>query len=258
MTAERLAARLGVTERAVRRYVTVLRDAGIPIESTTGRYGGYRLGRGTRLPPLMLSAAEALGLVMAVLEARPSAVGGADPVGSAIGKIVRVLPRSVAESVTALRQVSTSRTVTGSPSPDPRTSAALVRAGESRHRVRIRSRLGRDRDIEIDPWRSRSGAGAGTCSGGLTPATRDGSTGSRRSSRAPARVAAHPGRRRTLIWTAQAVAPTERRRALRRSEFTAPRAATATAARGVVSFGSDSLTTCFHAERTCCGSVPVT
>lgn len=152
VTAERLAARLGVTERAVRRYVTVLRDAGIPIESTTGRYGGYRLGRGTRLPPLMLSAAEALGLVMAVLEARPSAVGGADPVGSAIGKIVRVLPRSVAESVTALRQVSASGTGTGTPSPDPRTTAALVRAAESRHRVRIRYRLSRDRVIEIDPW----------------------------------------------------------------------------------------------------------
>src|SRR4051794_9580411 len=89
VSAERLAMRLGVTERAVRRYVRVLREAGIPIESTTGRYGGYRLGRGTRLPPLTLSAAEALGLVMAVLEGRPGAADASDPVGSAIGKITR-------------------------------------------------------------------------------------------------------------------------------------------------------------------------
>jgi predicted DNA-binding transcriptional regulator YafY len=57
-----------VTERAVRRYVAILREAGIPVESTRGPYGGYRVGRGIRVPPLVFSAAEALGLVMAVLD----------------------------------------------------------------------------------------------------------------------------------------------------------------------------------------------
>jgi predicted DNA-binding transcriptional regulator YafY len=41
-TAGELAAGLGVTERAARRYVGILREAGIPVESARGPYGGYR------------------------------------------------------------------------------------------------------------------------------------------------------------------------------------------------------------------------
>ncbi len=152
VSAERLAGRLGVTDRAVRRYVGLLRDAGIPIESTTGRYGGYRLGRGTRLPPLMLSAAEALGLVMAVLEGRPGAVDSADPVGTALGKITRVLPTSLAESVAAIRQVTTTETGFGTHAPDPETTAILVRASDSGHRIRLSYRLSEIRVMEVDPW----------------------------------------------------------------------------------------------------------
>ncbi|MEN3269559.1 WYL domain-containing protein [Pseudonocardia sp.] len=152
VSAERLAGKLGVTDRAVRRYVGLLRDAGIPIESTTGRYGGYRLGRGTRLPPLMLSATEALGLVMAVLEGRPGAADAADPVGSAIGKIIRVLPTPLAESVAAIRQVTTGQTGSASEAPDPETTAILVRASEARRRVRVTYQLREERVMEVDPW----------------------------------------------------------------------------------------------------------
>ncbi len=152
VSADRLAGRLGVTDRAVRRYVTLLREAGIPIESTAGRYGGYRLGRGSRPPPLMLSAAEAIGLVMAVLEGRPGAADGADPVGSAIGKIIRVLPAAVAEAVAAIRQVTTAQTASTAASPDPEVTAILVRASEARRRVRITYRLRQERVMEIDPW----------------------------------------------------------------------------------------------------------
>ena len=50
ITAVKLGAQLGVTERAARRYVAILREADIPVESTRGPYGGYRVGRGIRLP----------------------------------------------------------------------------------------------------------------------------------------------------------------------------------------------------------------
>ena len=152
VSAERLAGRLGVSDRAVRRYVTLLRDAGIPIESTVGRYGGYRLGRGSRPPPLMLSAAEAIGLVMAVLEGRLGAADATDPVGSAIGKIIRVLPAAVAEAVAAIRQVTTAQTASTAPSPDPEITAVLVRASEARRRVRVIYRLRQERVMEIDLW----------------------------------------------------------------------------------------------------------
>ncbi len=67
-TADELAARLGVTERAARRYVGILREAGIPVDSIRGPHGGFRLGRGTRLPPVAFTEPEALALVMAVLD----------------------------------------------------------------------------------------------------------------------------------------------------------------------------------------------
>src|SRR3954470_6193116 len=102
ITADRLADKLGVSQRAVRRYVGILREAGIPVESVRGPYGGYRLGRGLRLPPLMFTATEALGLVMAVLDGHHNANDPTDPVGGAIGKIMRALPEPVAAQAEAV------------------------------------------------------------------------------------------------------------------------------------------------------------
>src|ERR1043166_7478744 len=90
VTAARLGERLGVTERAARRYVAILREADPPLEAGSGPYGGYRVGRGLRLPPLMFTAAEAMGLVMAVLEGHRNAADPADLVGGALDKIIRV------------------------------------------------------------------------------------------------------------------------------------------------------------------------
>ncbi|MGC1570203.1 MAG: HTH domain-containing protein [Trebonia sp.] len=87
ITAQRLGDRLGVTERAARRYVAILREADLPIESVSGPYGGYQVGRGLRLPPLTFTAAEAMGLVMAVLEGHRNAADPGDLVGGALGKI---------------------------------------------------------------------------------------------------------------------------------------------------------------------------
>jgi predicted DNA-binding transcriptional regulator YafY len=154
ITAERLGSRLGVSERAARRYVAILREAGIPVESVRGPYGGYRVGRGVRLPPLMFTATEALGLVMAVLEAHGAVdtQDGHDPVATALGKLVRVLPEAVARPFEAIRRVSGRRT--DPDPPDPATTAALVQACGDQRRLRIGYRLGRDRlrTMEVDPW----------------------------------------------------------------------------------------------------------
>ncbi|WP_203784356.1 helix-turn-helix transcriptional regulator, partial [Asanoa ferruginea] len=109
ITAQRLGDRLGVTERAARRYVAILREADVPIDSVSGPHGGYQVGRGLRLPPLMLTAAEAMGLAMAVVEGHPGAADPADLVGAALAKIMRVLPRRVAEPVRTLRDTSAPR-----------------------------------------------------------------------------------------------------------------------------------------------------
>ena len=154
ITADRLAGKLGVSERAARRYVGILREAGIPIESVRGPYGGYHLGRGLRLPPLMFSAAEALGLVMAVLDGHHDAGDPTDPVGSAIGKIMRALPAPVADQAEAVRRATAAAPDRAAARPDPGTTAALVKACGSHRPVRLayRSEAGSEWVMEVDPW----------------------------------------------------------------------------------------------------------
>ena len=154
ITADRLADKLGVSERAARRYVGILREAGIPIESVRGPYGGYRVGRGLRLPPLMFSATEALGLVMAVLDGHHDAGDPTDPVGSALGKIIRALPEPVAAQAEAVRRSTAPAPDRAAARPDPGTTSVLVQACSDRRRVRIsyRSEAGSEWDTEVDPW----------------------------------------------------------------------------------------------------------
>jgi predicted DNA-binding transcriptional regulator YafY len=158
ISADRLGERLGVSERAARRYVAILREADLPIESVSGPHGGYRVGRGLRLPPLMFTAAEAMGLVMAVLEGHRNAASPADLVGGALAKIARVLPERIAGPVRAFREVSV-------PGPDPpadlspsrvspELTTQLIEACTAASRLRLEYRLGqgRDRAMEVDPW----------------------------------------------------------------------------------------------------------
>ncbi|HEX6870227.1 MAG TPA: WYL domain-containing protein, partial [Micromonosporaceae bacterium] len=154
ITADRIASKLGVSERAARRYIGILREAGIPVESVRGPYGGYRLGRGLRLPPLMFNAAEALGLVMAVLDGHHDANDAADPVGSALGKIVRALPEPVAVQVDAIRRTTAPAPDRGAARPDPQTATALVQACSNRQRVRLEyhTEAGSGWVVEADPW----------------------------------------------------------------------------------------------------------
>ncbi|MGW5468514.1 helix-turn-helix transcriptional regulator [Streptomyces chartreusis] len=154
ITAARLADRLGVSERAARRYVGILREAGIPVESTRGPHGGYRIGRGLRLPPLMFTPTEALGLVMAVLEGRPDAADPAGPVGAALGKLLRALPEPVAHPAEAVRRAGTRGASDAVVRPDPDTTSSLVQAAAANRCVRLGYRLGpRDeRAMEVDPW----------------------------------------------------------------------------------------------------------
>ena len=154
ITADRLADKLGVSDRAARRYIEILREAGIPIESTRGQYGGYRLGRGVRLPPLMFTAAEALGLVMAVLDGHHDVSDPTDPVGGALGKIVRALPEAVAAQVEAMRRTTAPAPDRAAARPDPATTTELVQACSQHRRVRIgyRSEAGSEWEMEVDPW----------------------------------------------------------------------------------------------------------
>ena len=98
-----LAAGLGVDQRTVRRYALRLADLGIPVTAERGRYGGYRLLPGYRLPPLMLTDDEAAAVVIGLLAAER--LGQPVPgISTALAKIQRVLPAALSERVAALRQ----------------------------------------------------------------------------------------------------------------------------------------------------------
>lgn len=153
-TADELAARLGVTQRAARRYVAILREAGIPVDSARGPHGGYRLGRGTRLPPVVFTEAEALGLVMAVLDGHPPAADVDDLVGHALGKVIQALPDNVGRQAAVLREHASAAPDPYSARPDPATTSALVAAVAARRRVVVayRGDSGDGWEAEVDPW----------------------------------------------------------------------------------------------------------
>lgn len=151
ITADQLGDKLGVSERAARRYVAILREADVPIQSVRGPYGGYRVGRGLRLAPLMFTNAEALGLVMAILE---SPRGVDDPVDDALGKIIRVLPESIARATDAVRRVSARGPDPGARTPDPSVTAELVSHSTAQRRVLIDYERcpGEGWTMDVDPW----------------------------------------------------------------------------------------------------------
>jgi len=99
-----LARRLSVDERTVRRYVEHLRELDIAVESVRGRYGGYRLARHSRMPPLMLSDDEALAVIWALLRTAQSGSGPASVLATetATAKLRRVLPAALARRMDAV------------------------------------------------------------------------------------------------------------------------------------------------------------
>jgi predicted DNA-binding transcriptional regulator YafY len=102
----------------------------------------------------MFTTPEALGLMMAVLEGRRGPADTADPVETALGKIIRVLPEPVAKPAQAFRRVSARRHDPAAERPDPQTIAVLVQCCASRQRAAFRYQLGPagKRSMEVDPW----------------------------------------------------------------------------------------------------------
>ncbi|WP_092802983.1 helix-turn-helix transcriptional regulator [Klenkia marina] len=103
-----LAGRLGVDERTVRRYVQHLLELDVPVRSVRGRFGGYQLAPGFRLPPLMFTDDEAVAVLLGLVAARrliPSVVPD-EGSASAVAKIRRVLPEALGRRITALLQAA--------------------------------------------------------------------------------------------------------------------------------------------------------
>ncbi|MEZ4737050.1 MAG: YafY family protein, partial [Caldilineaceae bacterium] len=122
LTARDLAKHLEVDTRTVRRYMVMLEDLGMPVETVRGRYGGYRLRSGYRLPPVVFSDDEALTLVVGLLVAARVGLTN-NPTGAdlALAKLARVVPAALRDQLHLLDQALTLRlprsavAVTGTP-----------------------------------------------------------------------------------------------------------------------------------------------
>jgi predicted DNA-binding transcriptional regulator YafY len=105
LSSAELARRLEVDGRTVRRYVMMLQDMGIPVEAVHGRYGGYRLRPGYKLPPLMFNEEEALAVTLGLMAARWLGLSATAPATEgALAKVERVLPLQVGERIRSLQE----------------------------------------------------------------------------------------------------------------------------------------------------------
>jgi len=136
-TAGDLARRLEVTPRTVRRDVARLRDLGYPVEAMAGPGGGYRLGAGGKLPPLLLDDEEALAVALGLRVATATAVGGLEDASlSALSKLEHVLPPRLRTRLEDI-SVATVSTVTSSAARVDQ-GALAVAAAAARGRERLR------------------------------------------------------------------------------------------------------------------------
>jgi len=158
-TVAELAERLAVDERTVRRYVAHLVDLDVPVRSVRGRYGGYRLAPGYRMPPLMLTDEEALAVLLSLLAFRRAETAATSAVAaeSAAAKLRRVLPVALAARLGTLAE-TVAFTTTARPraaaTPEADVLLLLAQAARDRSPVAIGyvDRDGRRSDRTLHPY----------------------------------------------------------------------------------------------------------
>ncbi len=156
VTGREIADRLEIDRRTVRRYVAALQELGIPVEGERGVGGGYRLRPGYRLPPLMLSDAEAIVVVLGLIAARRLGLDSTtQSVEGALAKVHRVLPDSLRRRVEALETTLgfTTPATVGAPVAGE-SVLLLAEAIRRRRRVRVvyRSYAGEETRRELSPY----------------------------------------------------------------------------------------------------------
>ena len=127
---------LEVDRRTVRRYISVLEELGIPVTTEQGRYGGYRLVAGFKLPPMMFTDEETLAVALGLLAARQLGLASYAPaIAGAEAKLERVMPDNLKRRVRGIRDTTRVVLPRGEPSLDDQALQILTRAAEDSCRV---------------------------------------------------------------------------------------------------------------------------
>jgi predicted DNA-binding transcriptional regulator YafY len=152
-SAPELAERLGVTTRTVRADVGRLRELGYPVTGQRGGGGGYRLGAGGRLPPLLLDDDEAVAVAVG-LRAGTGVAGLAESSSRALTKLDQVLPARLRGTVDALGStIDRAPDNNDTDAPDPEVPPERLRRIAAAIADRELLRFDHDPDGSADPAR---------------------------------------------------------------------------------------------------------
>lgn len=153
-TAAELSDELGVTDRSVRRDIERLRALGYPVHAVPGVGGGYRLGAGKELPPLLLDDDEATATAVSLRMAAGGTVSGiGDAALQALAKLDQVMPPRLRSGVRAVHEAT--ETLDGTQEIDVEVLTVLSRACRDRVRVRfLYTRYGaQEQERRVEPVR---------------------------------------------------------------------------------------------------------
>jgi len=156
-TGSELAARLEVSTRTVRQDVDRLRNLGYPVHATRGNVGGYRLGAGAVMPPLLLDDEEAVAVAVGLRTAAVGSVTGIEETSlRALAKLEQVLPSRLRRRVNALQNYTVSVPLaSNSPTVEAETLSTIVAAARDHERLRFDYRS-HDSSVsrrDVEPYR---------------------------------------------------------------------------------------------------------
>jgi predicted DNA-binding transcriptional regulator YafY len=154
-TGRELTERLEVTDRTLRRDVDRLRSLGYPVHSTSGIAGGYGLGAGAVLPPLMLDDEEGVAVAVALQTAAGGSVAGIeDAAQRALAKLEQVFPTRLRRRLKAMRS-SIVRLAGNGPQVEMGAVATLAAACADSHEVSFdyRDHAGTVTQRSVEPHR---------------------------------------------------------------------------------------------------------
>jgi predicted DNA-binding transcriptional regulator YafY len=154
-TSAELATRLGVTTRTIRNDVDRIRRLGYPVEARPGVAGGYRLGAGGTLPPLLLDDEEAVAIAIGLRTAASGSIAGIEETSvRALAKLQQVLPSRLRHRVSAFGSHML-RMPSPGPQVDPDVLTVIASACRDHERLRFdyRTHSGAASQRSVEPYR---------------------------------------------------------------------------------------------------------
>ena len=154
-TSTELATRLGVTTRTIRNDMYRLRGLGYPVDARPGVAGGYRLGAGGALPPLLLDDEEAVAVAIGLRTAASGSIAGIEETSvRALAKLQQVLPSRLRRRVSAFQAYALPMPSPG-PRADPDVLTIIASACRDHERLRFdyRAHSGAVSRRSVEPYR---------------------------------------------------------------------------------------------------------